>query len=216
MLRINQYPHRRLNPLTGKWVLVSPHRTARPWQGMVEKPAQSPQPSYDPECYLCPGNHRAGGAQNPQYGGTFVFDNDYAAMRPDLPDELVDLNDRGLIRGEAERGICRVVCFSPRHDLTLATMEVPAIEAVVNLWAEQFQELGAREFINHVQVFENRGVMMGASNPHPHCQIWANAHIPNEPAKELRCQAEWLKQKGTCMLCQYAEDVSLCRVCIHT
>src|SRR5205085_8495239 len=112
------------------------------------------------------------------------------------------LNDRGLIRGEAERGICRVVCFSPRHDLTVATMEVPAIEAVVNLWAEQFQELGARDFINHVQIFENRGVMMGASNPHPHCQIWANAHLPNEPATEQHSQAEYARH-GKCLLCDY-------------
>src|SRR5436305_8342201 len=126
MLRVSQRPHRGLSPLTGEWVLVSPHRTARPWQGMVEKPAQPAQPSYDPECYLCPGNRRAGGSQNPQYSGTFVFDNDYAAMRPDVPDELVDLSDRGLIRGEAERGICRLACFSPGHDLTLATMEAPA------------------------------------------------------------------------------------------
>jgi UDPglucose--hexose-1-phosphate uridylyltransferase len=202
MLKIEQQPHRRFNPLTNEWVLVSPHRTARPWLGQVEKTGAPAAPHYDPQCYLCPGNQRAGGVKNPQYTGTFVFDNDYAALLPNTPEECVDVGGRGLLRAESERGICRVVCFSPRHDLTLATMTPADIATVVDLWAEQYRALGALDFINHVQIFENRGAMMGASNPHPHCQIWANAHIPNEPAKEQRAQTEYAT-RGGCLLCDY-------------
>ena len=179
---MNQRPHRRLNILTGEWVLVSPHRTQRPWQGQVEKTVAAAGAAYDPGCYLCPGNERAGGHRNPKYESTFVFDNDFAALLPDSP--AASVNDNGLIVGEAERGLCRVVCFSPNHALTLGGMEVPDIRRVVDTWVEQYRELSATPGIGYVQIFENRGAMMGCSNPHPHGQIWATEHVPNEVAKE--------------------------------
>jgi UDPglucose--hexose-1-phosphate uridylyltransferase len=205
-------PHRRFNPLTGEWVLVSPHRTARPWQGQVEEIAGARQPDYDPQCYLCPGNARAGGVRNPDYTSTFVFDNDFAALKPDTPLERFDRD--GLLIAESEPGLCRVVCFSPRHDLTIANMEPAGLRRVVDVWAEQFAELGALPFIRCVQIFENRGAMMGASNPHPHCQIWSNHAIPNEIAKETAAQEAWHEGRGTCLLCEYVrrEQVSRERV----
>jgi UDPglucose--hexose-1-phosphate uridylyltransferase len=194
-------PHRRFNPLLREWVLVSPHRTQRPWQGKVEKPSATDQPQYDPNCYLCPGNERAGGAHNPKYSGTFVFDNDYAALRPDAPDISVD--DRGLLVARAEAGLCRVVCFSPRHDLTIPRMTLPDLRAVVDVWAEQFAALAGIPWVKHVQIFENRGAIMGASNPHPHCQIWANASVPNLPEREVASFAEYQAHKHSCLLCDY-------------
>lgn len=194
-------PHRRFNPLTREWVLVSPHRTQRPWQGQVEKTAADTKPQYDPECYLCPRNTRAGGHRNPNYESTFVFENDFAALKPEA--ESVKLADRGIIVAETERGICRVVCFSPRHDLTLSRMSRNEIRTVIDLWASQYQELGAVSWINSVQVFENRGAMMGASNPHPHCQIWANATVPNEPAREQESFLAHRERNGSCLLCDY-------------
>jgi UDPglucose--hexose-1-phosphate uridylyltransferase len=173
-------PHRRYNPLTDEWLLVSPQRTQRPWLGQVEKLPAEARPTYDPNCYLCPGNERAGGRRNPPYTGTFVFDNDFAALWPETPP--AELDQRGLIRAASERGLCRVICFSPRHDWTLPDMPLADIRRVVDVWVEQTLDLGARDFINYVQVFENKGDMMGASNPHPHCQVWANEHIPTEPA----------------------------------
>src|SRR5579864_4017918 len=187
-LKLTQDPHRRLNPLTNEWVLVSPHRTARPWQGEVAQLQTGNEPAYDPSCYLCPGNARVGGVRNPRYESTFVFDNDFAALKPGTERERLDVEGLGLLVAQGEPGICRVICFSPRHDLTLATMTPEAIEPVVHTWMEQFRELGGLETINHVQIFENRGAMMGASNPHPHCQIWATSSIPVEPRKELVAQ----------------------------
>jgi len=193
--------HRRFNPLTGEWVLVSPHRTQRPWMGQTEAPAGPAAPPYDPDCYLCPGNHRAHGTVNPAYTHTFVFDNDFPALRPDAGRQTSDSD--GLIVAEDEPGICRVICFTPRHDLTLSRMSVDDIDRVVRVWGEQTVELGAKDDINAVQIFENRGAMMGASNPHPHCQIWASRSLPNEMAKELAAQAAYRSKHGTCLLCDY-------------
>ena len=199
-------PHRRLNILTGQWVLVSPHRAKRPWLGQVEKVPPENLPAYDPSCYLCPGNKRSTGNVNPPYTGTYVFDNDFAALLPGPDPEEAPAQDGpegALFTAEPDSGICRVVCFSPRHDLSLPEMEQADIEAVVKTWTDQTLELGRVDYINYVQVFENKGAMMGASNPHPHSQIWATGHIPNEPAVELQRQAEYMQQKGSCMLCDY-------------
>lgn len=199
-----QVPHRRFNPLSRKWVLVSPHRTQRPWQGEVAKAEHASTVHYDPTCYLCPGNTRAGGHQNPQYEGVFVFDNDYAALLPDaLP--FTDAPHDDLLRAEQELGICRVICFHPDHDLTLARMQPQDIERVVAAWTTQYDELGQLPEINYVQIFENRGAMMGASNPHPHCQVWATEHIPDEPQMEQTAQLAYRDAHGTCLLCDYVQ-----------
>jgi len=198
----NQDPHRRFNPLTREWVLVSPHRTQRPWQGQLEKDQLTSQADYDPECYLCPGNSRAGGERNPNYASTFVFDNDFATLKPGTPPNRFERE--GLLIAESEPGICRVVCFSPRHDLTIACMELAGLRKVVDTWVEQYAELGANPAINYVQIFENRGAMMGASNPHPHCQIWSSHALPNEVTKEQVSQLAWREARSSCLLCEYA------------
>jgi len=207
--------HRRLNPLTREWVLVSPQRTARPWLGQVESVPAETRPAHDPTCYLCPGNERAGGRRNPDYTTTFVFENDFPALLPSSPPpdrpgkEGTASDDQALLRSEPERGLCRVICFSPRHDLTMAQMPVEGIRAVVDVWIEQYRELGALPFVNYVQVFENKGEMMGASNPHPHGQVWANEHVPTEPLKEHLAQREHLESTGQCLLCSYlAQEAS--------
>jgi UDPglucose--hexose-1-phosphate uridylyltransferase len=202
-----EHPHRRRNALTGEWVLVSPHRTQRPWQGQVEKHAQSKRPAYDPTCYLCPGNARAGGATNPKYTGTFVFDNDFAALRPGGPaPDATPPSDNDLLVASAEPGRCRVICFSPRHDLTLPDMDVPAIRGVVDLWAEQYAELGSDPAIGHVQIFENKGEVMGASNPHPHGQIWAQASVPLHVAHETERQRAHHDRHGRTLLADYLAE----------
>jgi UDPglucose--hexose-1-phosphate uridylyltransferase len=195
-----QSPHRRYDPLRGRWVLVSPHRTQRPWQGEVSRTDVKPALHYDPDCYLCPGNVRAGGKQNPQYTGVFAFTNDYAALLPDTPEEIAE-TDHHLLLAQTERGICRVLCFHPDHSLTLAGMDVPDIVRVVEAWTAEFIDLGARPEIRHVQIFENRGAMMGASNPHPHGQIWATEHIPDEAAAEVTNQSAYRRLHDACLLC---------------
>lgn len=195
-----EHPHRRYNALTGDWVLVSPHRTKRPWQGQVERPPQEARPTYDPTCYLCPGNARAGGRRNPDYTGAFVFTNDFAALLPDTP--AVAVQPHPLLRMESEPGTCRVICFSPRHDLTLPEMPAEAIRQVVDVWTEQVRELGRT--YRWVQVFENKGEIMGCSNPHPHGQIWAGSALPLEPAKEDRQQRTYFEQHGRPLLLDYA------------
>ncbi len=182
-------------------MLVSPHRTQRPWQGATEHTAVVERPAYDPECYLCPGNIRAGGAKNPAYSNTFVFENDFAALKRDVSRERIDLLGKGLFVAQGEPGICRVMCFSPRHDLSLSSLPLTEIEEVIRAWTRQSRELGTMAGINHVQIFENRGELMGASNPHPHCQIWASASIPLAPARELATQRKYLSERNACLLC---------------
>ena len=196
-----EHPHRRFNALTGEWVLVSPHRSKRPWQGQQEEIPKEERPQYDPGCYLCPGNVRANGEFNPNYQNTFVFENDFGALQPKTPPGAV--SKEGLLIAEGERGICKVICFSPRHDLTLSEMSHQDIRRVVDLWQREYQELGAQDYIHYVQIFENKGSVMGSSNPHPHGQIWAQSTIPVEPAKETARQAAWYREKGSSLLADY-------------
>lgn len=196
-----EQPHRRLNLLTGEWVLVSPHRTERPWQGRTEETETGLRPAYDEGCYLCPGNARAGGARNPAYTGTFVFDNDFSALTPGVPATTLEVG--GMLRAEAEAGLCRVMCFSPRHDLTLPEMQRAEIREVVDAWTHEYHELGRRPEINHVQIFENKGDVMGCSNPHPHCQIWAQRTIPDQPRRELARMREHHAAHGRSLLTDY-------------
>jgi UDPglucose--hexose-1-phosphate uridylyltransferase len=196
-------PHRRYDPLSDQWILVSAGRTHRPWQGQRESSSIGDLPAYDPGCYLCPRNRRANGDVNPAYPGTFVFTNDFAALRPDTSDERIE---DGLIVAEGERGTCRVVCFSPRHDLTLARMSPEEVRRVIDLWADQTEELGAT--YRWVQVFENRGTSMGASNPHPHGQIWAGTALPREAVREDRTQGAYHEAHGRRLLLDYAAQES--------
>ncbi|KAL9541809.1 hypothetical protein PS6_010133 [Mucor atramentarius] len=200
----NNNSHRRYNPLTKSWVLCSPHRTQRPWQGQQEGADMEQRPQYDPKCYLCPGNERASGESNPKYDSTFRFPNDYAAVKADQPD--LEANDDDLIKVEGVRGECHVICFSPRHDLTLAEMPVEDIKKVVDIWTDSYLEMKKKEFVNHVQIFENKGAAMGCSNPHPHGQMWCTERIPEEPSKELIALEDYKKKhNGKCLLCDYAQ-----------
>jgi len=194
------HPHRRYNPLLDEWVLVSPHRTKRPWQGQVEKLPPENRPQHDPTCYLCPGNERAGGVRNPQYTETFVFTNDFAALLADTP--AGNFGEGTLMQAQAVRGTSRVICFSPRHDLTLPEMETADIRKVIDVWAEQLADLGAA--YRWVQIFENKGSTMGASNPHPHGQIWASNFLPTLPAKEDANQRAYYQRYGKPLLFEYA------------
>jgi UDPglucose--hexose-1-phosphate uridylyltransferase len=193
--------HRRRNPLTGEWVLVSPHRTQRPWQGRQESAHRPELPAHDGSCYLCPGNRRAGGVVNPDYTDPWVFTNDFPAILPDPGQGGQDQKD-ALFSCQAVRGISRVICYSPRHDLTMATLSTDQIRAVIDTWAQEIRTLGKR--FAWVQVFENKGDVMGCSNPHPHGQIWASDRIPTLPRREDRLQARYLDQNGRAMLLDYA------------
>jgi UDPglucose--hexose-1-phosphate uridylyltransferase len=196
-------PHRRYNPLLDEWVLCSPTRLDRPWQGQTESPPTTSLPPFDPGCYLCPGNARAGGRRNPDYTGTFAFDNDFPALG--LTDTGAAVPEDALLRAHPESGVCRVLCFSPRHDLTLADMDVRALRAVVDAWAEEVTALAARPKIRHVQVFENKGAMMGCSNPHPHGQIWATEHVPSGPTRRLAAQRAYAEAHGRDLLGDYLQ-----------
>lgn len=197
----NEHPHRRYNPLTGEYVLVSPHRTKRPWSGQTEDANEEQRPQHDPSCYLCPGNTRANGEVNPDYEDVFVFTNDFAALMPDAPSTMAE--EHPLLKVEATNGTCRVICFSPRHDLTIPEMAEEDILSIVKMWGEQTTELGAK--YRWVQIFENKGAVMGCSNPHPHGQIWAQSSLPNEPAKKDRNQRKYLQDYGSNLLLDYAK-----------
>jgi len=220
---LNEHPHRRWNALTGEWVFVSPHRTQRPWQGRVEPQAQLKAPSYDLHCYLCPGNRRVGGEQNPPYPHTYVFDNDFPAfLNPELrestwsalaesagqsaaepaPESHQQSRASSLLKAESRSGTCRVICYSPRHDLTLASMAVPDIRRVISTWTEQSIDLGERW--EWVQIFENKGELMGCSNPHPHGQIWASDFVPTLVSRELAQQLDWFRLHNSSLLLDYA------------
>ena len=194
-------PHRRLNALTGEWVFVSPHRAQRPWQGRSEPVNALSLPAYDPSCYLCPCNVRANGVRNPAYTSIYVFTNDFPAFLPDI--RTVERVDHPLLRAQSQAGVCRVMCFSPRHDVTLAQLSARELRAVIDAWAEQVRDLGQRW--RWVQIFENKGELMGCSNPHPHGQVWAGSFLPNEPTLELRAQEAWFTNGGTSLLLDYVE-----------
>ena len=203
-LDLNNDPHRRLNILTGEWVLVSPHRAKRPWQGQTEAPKVETLPSHDPDCYLCAGNTRANGEQNPNYADTFAFTNDFAALKADGGTANFQ---EGLLVAEGERGTCRVLCYSPDHSKTMAQLSVAEIEKVIQLWQEQYAELGALDFVNHVQIFENKGSMMGCSNPHPHGQIWSQTSIPDVVRRKSNTQRKFFQDtEGQSLLSAYIEQ----------
>jgi len=201
---LTQKPHRRFNPLMREWVLVSPNRLQRPWLGRVETPQTSDRVEYDPDCYLCPGNQRAGGERNPFYPSPYIFGNDDPALLPDV--DAGGEDHEHLLISRYERGVCKVFCYSPRHDLTLPLLGTNGIRKVVELWDEQYQILGREDWVSYVQIFENRGAMMGASNPHPHCQIWANSSLPNIPEKELESFRDYFSIHHGCLLCDYLRD----------
>lgn len=200
---LQDYSHKRYNILTGEWVLVSPHRAKRPWQGQNEEVSKEVKPSYDESCYLCPTNTRINGEVNPDYKGAFVFTNDFAALQKDSPS--FEIND-GLLQAQSETGICKVICFSPDHSKSLAEMSVEAIEKVVSTWKTEYELLGSEESINYVQIFENKGAVMGCSNPHPHGQIWSQSSLPNEVYKKDIHQRAYFEKNNSSMLENYVKQ----------
>lgn len=204
---LNENPHRRFNILTGEWVLVSPHRTKRPWQGKVEKTVEPLTKPYDENCYLCPTNTRMGGEENPKYSSAYSFVNDFSALLPEVPTSTLK---EDLLQAKSEKGICKVVCFSPNHSLTLPLMDENAISDVISLWQKEYTELGALPFVNHVQIFENKGETMGCSNPHPHGQIWAQESIPQEVTKKSKnLLSYWNKNKKSLLLDYLKQELAL-------
>ncbi|MDT0622312.1 UDP-glucose--hexose-1-phosphate uridylyltransferase [Croceitalea vernalis] len=197
---LQDYSHKRYNILTGEWVLVSPHRAKRPWQGQNEAISNKQRPSHDSTCYLCAGNTRINGEKNPKYEDVFVFTNDFAALQSASPS--FSLNE-GLFKAKSEQGICKVICFSPDHSKSLANMDVASITKVVEVWQKEYKELGAIDFINYVQIFENKGAVMGCSNPHPHGQIWSQSELPNEVEKKNQRQKAYFSENNSSLLGDY-------------
>lgn len=200
---LQDYSHKRFNILTGEWVLVSPHRAKRPWQGQNESVSNEKRPTHDPSCYLCAGNTRINGEQNPDYKDVFVFTNDFAALQSNSKSFSLD---HGLLKAESETGICKVICFSPDHSKSLADMDVNAINKVVKVWQKEYESLGANLSINHVQIFENKGAVMGCSNPHPHGQIWSQSTLPNEVEKKEDQQKAYYSKHKSSLLGDYLEQ----------
>ena len=204
--------HRRQNPLTGRWVLVSPHRTQRPWLGQIEPQAAPDLQVHDADCYLCPGNKRANGATNPNYEGPWAFQNDFPAL---LLGSNADIEAQDLFRAEVVSGECRVICFSPNHSLTLPQLSKEQVRSVIDCWAAQSSELGTQ--YTWVQLFENKGAAMGCSNPHPHGQLWASSHVPDEPAIEDERQRAYFAETGHSLLTEVAaQEAGGPRVVIET
>jgi UDPglucose--hexose-1-phosphate uridylyltransferase len=210
---LNKRPHRRYNPLRRSWLLVSPQRTSRPWQGETNKEKPAPGVVHDPTCYLCPGNTRTSGSVNPDYKNVYAFTNDFPALNMDYPfvvsQPVTDSAPSRLMRSEPESGTARVLCFHPNHSLALSKMNADDLTLVIDAWAEETLQLGAVPAINYVQIFENRGAMMGSSLPHPHCQIWATEHVPDEPKLEFEAQLEYLEDHQSCLLCDYLGGLAL-------
>lgn len=204
MLKHLTTPHEVLNPLTNDWLLISPQRTSRPWQGQLENNLEEPRLEYDKSCYLCPSNLRNTSERNPSYDSTFVFVNDYSALLPEV-DEAIESPSK-LFTSRTESGTCEVICYSPKHNLVMANMSQAELKLVVNLWKDRYVELSGRDNISHVQIFENRGSEIGASNPHPHGQIWAQSHIPVLPAKEIASQEKYYQKQGTPLLIDYVQS----------
>jgi len=200
----NEHPHRRYNPLIGEWVLVSPHRAKRPWQGQKESTATQNLPAYDATCYLCAGNERSNGTYNDNYTDVYVFDNDFPSLLQDEVEAPKQTNP--LFQLKVERGINRVICFSPRHDLTIPEMEISGIQKVIQAWKEQYIDLGSKDFINHVQIFENKGAVMGCSNPHPHGQIWSQSSLPTQVQKTQEHLKQYFEANGKSLLADYLTE----------
>lgn len=200
---LQDYSHKRFNILTGEWVLVSPHRAKRPWQGQNEEISKEKRPTYDSTCYLCATNTRINGEVNPDYKDVFIFTNDFAALQNNSPSFQVN---KGLFKAQSETGICKVICFSPDHSKSLADMQVDEITKVVHAWKKEYISLGENEFINYVQIFENKGAVMGCSNPHPHGQIWSQSTLPNEVDKKDKQQANYFKEKNSSLLGDYLQQ----------
>jgi len=197
------HSHRRLNILTGDWLLVSPHRMKRPWQGKSESTQKPRSETFDPGCYLCPGNTRAKGKQNPEYKGTHTFINDFSALQSlELTDQV---STNQLLVARPEQGICKVICYHPQHNLTMNQLSEQQLINVINCWGKETNELGALDYINYVQIFENKGQIMGCSNPHPHGQIWAQQSLTTEVAKEQKQQFQYFESNSRTLLSDYLQ-----------